>query len=313
VAGDDGREVIRRWNDEGWTAGNFDVAYELIAPTTTVHGAGGQQVGMGPEGFIGLLKAWRTGFPDGRMTIDDLMVDGELGVIRNTWMGTHEGDFYGVPPSGRRVAVTCIGIDRVVDGRVTEGWGELDMVGMMQSIGALALLGPGAVATGRGSEWGPSRAAPGPGLPAAEQKAMVVDFVSALSRGDGDALDEMVDPGFVDHNPVWGTTDLAGMVDSYALLRAAMPDVRFEVETELVLSEGDQAAAHSLVTGTHSGVDLFGAAPKGEPVTWTHTDVVRIAGGRIVERWAAADTMHLFQSIGAVPALAERDDSIPRG
>jgi predicted ester cyclase len=300
----DGREVIRRWNDEGWTAGNFDVAYELIAPTTTVHGAGGQAVGMGPEGFIGLLKAWRAGFPDGYMTIDDLLVDGELGVIRNTWHGTHEGDFYGVPPSGKRVAVTCIGIDRVVDGRVTEGWGELDMVGMMQAIDALPLVGPGARAAGVSTEWGPTRAEPGTGLPAADQKAMVVDFVGAVSRGDAGALEKLVDPGFVDHNPVWGSTDLAGMVESYALLRAAMPDVRFEVETELVLSDGDQAAAHSLVTGTHTGVDLFGATPKGEAVTWTHTDLVRIAGGRIVERWAAADTMHLFQSIGVLPAPA---------
>ena len=96
----DGREVIRRRNDEGWTAGNFDVAYELIAPTTTVHGAGGQTVGMGPDGFIGLLKAWRTGFPDGYMTIDDLLVDGEPGVIRNTWHGTHEGTSTAYRPAG---------------------------------------------------------------------------------------------------------------------------------------------------------------------------------------------------------------------
>ena len=298
---DEGRDVIRRWNDEGWTAGNYDVAYQLIAPTTTVHGAGGQTVGMGPDGFIGLLKAWRTGFPDGFMTIDDLMVDGDLGVIRNTWHGTHEGDFYGVPPSGERVAVTCIGIDRVVDGKVTEGWGELDMVGMMQTIKALPLIGPGAVAAGRSSEWGPTRTSPGPGAPAEEQKALVVEFVLALGSGDGTAVERLVDPSFVDHNPVWGTTDLAGVLASYALLRDAMPDLRFEVEEELVLSDGDQAAAHSLVTGTHTGADLFGAAPKGEAVTWTHTDVVRVSGGRIVERWASSDTMHLFQSLGVVP------------
>jgi predicted ester cyclase len=301
-AGDEGREVIRRWNDEGWTAGNFDVAYELIAPTTTVHGAGGQTVGMGPDGFIGLLKAWRAGFPDGYMTIDDLMVDGELGVVRNTWHGTHEGEFYGIPPSGARVAVTCIGIDRVVDGRVTEGWGELDMVGMMQAIGALPLVGPGAVAVGASPEWGPARSTPGAGLPAEDQKALVVGFVAALSSGDAAALAQLVDPRFVDHNPVWGTTDLAGMLDSYVQLRAAMPDLRFDVEPELVLSDADQAAAHSLVTGTHIGADLFGTPANGEQVTWTHTDVVRIAGGRIVERWASADTLHLFQSIGVVPA-----------
>ncbi len=53
--------------------------------------------------------------------------------------------------------------------------------------------------------------------------------------------------------------------------------------------------------GAHTGTDLFGAPAKGEPVTWTHTDVVRIAGGRVVERWTSSDTMHLFQSLGVLP------------
>ena len=140
-AADEGREVIRRWNDEGWTASHYDLAYELIAPTMVVHGAGGQQVGMGPDGCIGLLKMWRTGFTDGYMTIDDIMVDGELGVVRNTWHGTHEGEFYGVPPSGERVAVTCIGIDRVVDGKITEGWVNFDTLGMLQQLGAIPAPG----------------------------------------------------------------------------------------------------------------------------------------------------------------------------
>lgn len=259
---------------------------------------------MGPDGFIGLLKAWRTGFPDGHMTIDDLMVEGDLGVIRNTWHGTHEGDFYGVAPTGQRVAVTCIGIDRVVDGKVTEGWGELDMVGMMQTIKALPMVGPGAVATGASPEWGPDHqpAAAAAGGAAVDRKAMLRDFVAAVSTGDVAAVDMLVDPSFVDHNPVWGSTDRSSMLASYALLRAAMPDLHFEVEPELVLADGDQVAAHSLVTGTHTGTALFGAPAQGERVTWTHTDVVRLVGGRIAERWASADTMHLFQSLGVVPA-----------
>lgn len=299
---DEGKEVIRRWNDEGWTAGHYDVAHELIAPATTVHGAGGQTVGMGPDGFMGLLQTWRTGFPDGYMVIDDLMAEGDLGVVRNTWYGTHEGDFYGVPPSGQRVAVTCIGIDRVVDGKVTEGWGELDMIGMMQSIKAFPMVGPGAVATGASPEWGPTRNPPGPGLGAPKQKEMLLGLVAALAAGDTPAIDSLVDRSFVDHNPVWGTTDLPSVLASYALLRAAMPDLQFEVEPELVLSEGDQVAAHSIVTGTHTGVDLFGTPASGKSATWTHTDVVRIANGLIVERWAASDTMHLFQELGVLPS-----------
>jgi hypothetical protein len=74
-----------------------------------VHGAGGQAVGMGPDGLIDLIKTWRTAFPDGRMEIDDLIVEGDTVAIRNTWHGTQTEEFYGIPPSGKSVAVTSVG------------------------------------------------------------------------------------------------------------------------------------------------------------------------------------------------------------
>jgi predicted ester cyclase len=129
--------VIRRWNDEGWSAGHVEVADEVISPEFTVHGAGGQDVKPGLDGLKGLITAWRTGFPDGVMHIEDIFAEGDTVVIRQRWEGTHRGEFMGVPATGRRVTITCIGIDRVVDGKVVEGWGELDMLGLMQQIGAI--------------------------------------------------------------------------------------------------------------------------------------------------------------------------------
>ena len=155
---EEAKEIIRRWNEEGWSGGKYELAHEIISPNMIVHGAGGQAVGMGPDGLIDLIKTWRTAFPDGRMEIDDLIVEGDTVAIRNTWYGTQEAEFYGIPPSGKSVAVTSVGIDRVQDGLVTEGWGELDMVGMMQQLGALPIVGPGAVAAGGDSDLGPDRA-----------------------------------------------------------------------------------------------------------------------------------------------------------
>ena len=78
------------------------------------------------------------------MSIDDLFAEGDTVVIRNTWHGTQTGDFYGVPASGKRVEISSIGIDRVVDGKVVEGWGELNMLGAMQQMGAMpATFGAG--------------------------------------------------------------------------------------------------------------------------------------------------------------------------
>ncbi len=293
---EEAKDVIRRWNNEGWSGGKYDLAYEIIAPVMTVHGAGGQPVEAGPDGLIDLIKTWRTAFPDGEMTIDDLIVDGDLVGIRNTWHGTHTGEFYGIPPSGKRVAVTSIGLDRVKDGQVVEGWGELDMVGMMQTLGAMPMAGPGAVAAGASSDWGETRSS-GRGADG-DTKAVAVRFVEAVAAGE--AIDALVTPDFVDHNPVWGTTDAKSVATNSAMLRAAMPDLRVEIEKDNLVAEGDQVLVHSIYRGTHSG-DLLGTAGSGKELVWTHTDFVRIADGRVVERWVSADTLTLFQQAGVLP------------
>lgn len=298
------KEIIRRWNEEGWSGGRYDLAHEIISPNMTVHGAGGQTVGMGPDGLIDLIRTWRTAFPDGHMEIDDLIVEGDTVAIRNTWYGTHQEEFYGVPASGKSVAVTSVGIDRVQDGLVSEGWGELDMVGMMQQMGALPMVGPGAAAAGASTVWGPTRAGGDGdiGTPQAN-KDVLLRLVAALAAGDRSAVGELVDAdAFVDHSPSWGTVDIDSVLASYDGLRRAMPDLRFEVDVENAVCEGGQVAGHSLVRGTHTGDPLFGAAPSGKEVVWTHTDFVRIAGGRVVERWTASDTLTLFQQTGVLPA-----------
>jgi len=301
---EEAKEIIRRWNEEGWSGGRYELAHEIISPNMTVHGAGGQSVGMGPDGLIDLIKTWRTAFPDGHMEIDDLIVEGDLVAIRNTWVGTHTEEFYGVPASGNAVAVTSVGLDRVVDGLVSEGWGELDMVGMMQQMGALPRVGPGAAANGAATVWGETRSQRdgGAGSPD-ENKDILLRLVAALAAGDRAAATELVDPSaFVDHSPSWGTTTFDSVLDSYDELRRAMPDLRFEVDRPNMVSEGAKVAGHSIVRGTHTGEPLYGADPSGQEIVWTHTDFVHIDSGRVDERWSASDTLTLYQQTGVLPA-----------
>lgn len=138
---EENKAIIRRWLDEGWTKRNLAVADELIDSNFTVHGAGGQAVPSGPEGVKQLVIEWRTGFPDGQMIIDDLFAEEDKVVIRMTWRGTHKGEFYGIAPTGKQVNVTSIGIDRVANGKIVEGWGEVDMLGMYQQLGAIPAMG----------------------------------------------------------------------------------------------------------------------------------------------------------------------------
>jgi len=308
---EDAKEVIRRWNNEGWSGGKYDLAYEIISPNMQVHGAGGQAVGMGPDGLIDLIRTWRTAFPDGRMEIDDLIVEGDTVAIRNTWYGTQSEEFYGIPPSGNKVVVTSVGIDRVQSGLVTEGWGELDMIGMMQQMGALPIVGPGVVAAGGDPTWGPTASSAGEGS-SEPNRRILGSFVEAMANADADAVGALVDASsFVDHSPGWNTSSLDSVLDVQRTLREAMPDISYELDTTCMVSEGDQVAGHSIVRGTHTGAPLYGAEPSGSELVWTHSDFVRIADGKIVERWTATDMLTLFQQAG-VFAQPEEPPSHPR-
>ncbi len=76
-------------------------------------------------------------FPDSNMTIDDTVAEGDRVVSRFTVRGTHRGEFQGIPPTGKQVTITGIAISRIEGGRVVEDWEELNMLGLMQQIGAI--------------------------------------------------------------------------------------------------------------------------------------------------------------------------------
>jgi predicted ester cyclase len=95
---------------------------------------------------------------------------------------------------------------------------------------------------------------------------------------------------------------LRSAVESHAALRRALPDLSYEVDRSNMVCDGNQVAAHSIVRGTHTGEALFGVEPSGRELVWTHSDFVRIANGRIVERWTATDMLTLFQQAGVLPS-----------
>ncbi len=178
------------------------------------------------------------------------------------------------------------------------------MVGMMQQMGALPAVGPGAVANGAEPVWGPTRSsADGSSGSTSANKELLLRLIEALGNADEVAARELVDAGaFLDHNPGWGTTTFDSVIESHRALWEAMPDLLFEVDEANMVAEGDQVAAHSVVRGTHTGHAFLGVEPSGKEVVWTHSDFVRVADGKIVERWAATDMLTLFQQTGVLPS-----------
>ena len=134
---EENKAIVRRVNDEVWNMGNLEAIDELIADdfVTTVIGAP-EQI-RGPDGFRDFVLMYRKAFPDLRLTIDDQIAEGETVVTRWTATGTHEGELMGIPPTGKQATTPGININRISRGKLVDGWGIFDQLGLLQQIGAV--------------------------------------------------------------------------------------------------------------------------------------------------------------------------------
>jgi steroid delta-isomerase-like uncharacterized protein len=117
-------------------AGDVDGFGELLADGFVEHQ--GAAVPPTKQGTLEFFRALLTSFPDMQMNVDDLMASGDKTVARVTVRATHRADFMGVAPTGKRVEVQLIDIMRFDDaGLVCEHWGVVDMLSLLQQIGAV--------------------------------------------------------------------------------------------------------------------------------------------------------------------------------
>lgn len=128
--------VLRLWGL--FEAGDIDEQVdELLAPDYVNHSPGTPDQPTGPEGVKAVLRMFRSGIPDARVVISDMIAEGDKVAVRYTIEGTHEGDLFGVPPTGQQVSIESITVERVSDGRIREHWRVTDTLDMMQQLGAI--------------------------------------------------------------------------------------------------------------------------------------------------------------------------------
>ena len=119
-----------------WSQGNLEAMLELVVKDFFDHHP---LPGVPPwrEGLTALVTTWRTAFLDMRETVKDLISEGDKVVGRFTMRGTHSGEFMGVPPTGRSVAMSGIDFVRVAGGKIAEFWYGEHLLELMQQVGAI--------------------------------------------------------------------------------------------------------------------------------------------------------------------------------
>lgn len=130
------KALMRRFYEDLWSGGNVGALSEIVAEDFVDHQApaGGPS---GREGLAELVRVWRSAFPDMRESVEHLVAEGDMVVGHFTMRGTHEGEFMGVPPTGRSVTMSGVDVVRVRDGRISELWYAEQMLELMQQLGAV--------------------------------------------------------------------------------------------------------------------------------------------------------------------------------
>jgi predicted ester cyclase len=140
VTVEDNKALVRRFVDEVQSKGNTDLIDEICSAEFFNHSA---LPGLPPdrEGIKIVTAMFTAAFPESYFTVEDMIGEGDKVVTRKTFHGTHEGEFMGIPPTGRRVSMELIDVVRIVDGSVVEHWSMADNLGMMQQLGVIPQWG----------------------------------------------------------------------------------------------------------------------------------------------------------------------------
>jgi steroid delta-isomerase-like uncharacterized protein len=137
MSAEESKDIVRRfWGV--WEEGNIDLVDELLAPDYVNHTPATPDQPTGPEGVKGVVGMFRNGMPDLRVVIQDMIAEGDKVAVRYTLEGTHEGEFFGIPPTGRRLSIKSIAVERVSEGRIREHWRVTDSLDMMQQLGVVS-------------------------------------------------------------------------------------------------------------------------------------------------------------------------------
>jgi len=135
----DNIELNRRWvqafNDRDWA-----IEASCLTNDFQAHVSGA----LGPldaQGWSAFLHSFVAAFPDAQVGIDGSVSGGDAVASRWTITGTHRGEFQGIPPTGRPIAMPGVDFSRVVNGKIAEHWAQFDIMAVLQQIGALPTSG----------------------------------------------------------------------------------------------------------------------------------------------------------------------------
>lgn len=134
---EENKGLVRRWLQEFWTEGEYAVADEICSEDYAVHDPHAPDAPPGREGIKDYARHFHQAFSGLRVTLDDLVAEGDKVAARWLAEGTHTGPLGPVPASGKHITMQGADTYRIVNGKLAEAWTLYDRLGMLQQLGVI--------------------------------------------------------------------------------------------------------------------------------------------------------------------------------
>jgi len=136
MSAENNKQLMTRFMEFISTASE-QLAEDIISPDAIFYVPGQPEPMRGPAGYLAIIGMMRSGFPDIQWTPEDIVAEGDKVAARFIMRGTHQGNFFGVPATGKSIKVQSMGFYRFTNGQIVEEYGQPDMLGLLQQIGAV--------------------------------------------------------------------------------------------------------------------------------------------------------------------------------
>lgn len=138
---EENKALVSRVADDIWNRGDLAAVDEVMAADARYHGPHMPDGVGGRDDWRQAIGTYRAAFPDSHVTFEEMIATGDTVVGRWHASGTHRGGLPGIAPTRKRIAIDGITIYRIGGGRIVEAWEQLDLLGMWQQLGVVAVPG----------------------------------------------------------------------------------------------------------------------------------------------------------------------------
>jgi predicted ester cyclase len=300
------KAVVRRFKESQGAKDEAAVMREIMSPKYKRARAGVENLANNArdQGFPGPGPGLRDAFPDRADFIEDMIAEGDQVGMLWRLTGTHNGNFFGIPPTGKTVDIYEVGFFRVADGKITDGWFMGDEAGLLKQLGAKLpqrkdgrLIAPPVTGAGEDPDAVLQRLQAGPLDSQEDRNRLMVARSKGSAPSQSDRAPDYRQRRFgFQHLRDYGIAK--GVVTQS--ITASLPDRRDRLDG--FLAEGEKVWMRFKLAGTNTA-SLYGLPPTGKRVEMPEIGIMRIADGKWKESWYFGDELGLLLQLNALHML----------